>query len=98
MKVNDPEIISVWVLSTGHLRHETVKKLEGPDAEWTSYDYEEGLWVYVPQRLEEFAAELQAVGEELFELMRTAIGLGVKYIQFDCDGPKHEELPYYEWS
>ena len=97
MKIKEPEIIQVWVLSTVHLRKETVKKLEGPDAQWTSYDYEEGMFVYIPQELDEFAAEIRAVGEELFELMRSAYGLGVKYIQFDCDGPTHEELPEYEW-
>jgi hypothetical protein len=99
VQIQDPEINRTLVVSTCHVKQETMEFLSDDCSEWVVYPYAEGAMMYVPPAYveEEHDKPLRLIGEELIEIVRAAIELGVKYIQFDCDGPVYEELPCYEW-
>jgi hypothetical protein len=99
MQIKEPEINKILVVSTCHIKWGTMEYLSDDCSEWSAYPYEEGAMMYVPPSYEEeeHEAPLLIIGEELISIMKVAIELGVRYIQFDCAGPVYEELPQYEW-
>lgn len=85
-------------VSTGHLRHETVKLIED-DTEnriVLAARYIEGFFVWTGdvssgyERANHFPEELRAV-------LDAAAKAGFDYVQFDCDGPVMDEFPVFEW-
>lgn len=96
------EIHKVLVLGSGHVEEKTMDmleelaKAEPISSHLIDYDYGAMIGVstdrdYWPKRLDEDYPELHA-------LYALAHSLGCSWLNLDCDGPVHENLPTFEWE
>lgn len=92
-----PREIRVCVLSTGHLRLETLKLLDdGPLEKWPVYGgrIPEGYFCLAHER---DRADLDySLAPELLEVSWWANENGYDYIRFDCDEATINQLPVFE--
>jgi hypothetical protein len=90
------EIQKVLVLSTGHLPQEVMEDLGEGSALTQKYliaPYEYGAFVWVPTDW----SSTDFLPKELRDALDFA---GIRYCQwvrFDSDGPRVDDLPYWEW-
>lgn len=82
-------------LSTGHLSLAMRRQLENGESPTLMMSGEFGWFVYVadPVVFEEWVAKIPE-GECLRPCFALARSLGCEYIMFDCDGPRHNDLPF----
>jgi hypothetical protein len=108
--INKPYTVKVLDISTGHISSEDDDILMGdfdpsiPEFPIV-YKYEEGYFVYVPQKqlrpLLSFALivrEWRKIGLslEFCRIMKKAESLGYKYVQFDGDGMQYKDLKWFD--
>ena len=102
----DFEINKKLVLSTGHIQATTSKILDMEDDPQTEALAEILIWersefgyrIYVP--LDDGPAyhmTVAALCPELAALMLLTHAQGCKWLVLDADGPKHEQLPAFDW-
>ena len=100
------EICKMITLSTAHVSEDSIRLLERdtrsggyPKAGLVSYqksDY--GFFIYVPSDEEEWKETEQEIArEDLKAVAAYARNAGCEWLVLDCDGPKEDTLPLYEW-
>jgi hypothetical protein len=93
--MQEPEIKKMWALSTAHLRDSTCNRWLGNAFRSrlpVAYDKGEfGWFVHVP---DDHPADIP---NELIIIFSIARGMGVDWIEFDCDAPVFDELVIYDW-
>lgn len=99
------EIRSLLVLSTAHVKQETMEWLDGCDCLPCIASHAFGVYLWVPQ-----ADELAAVWHDwqessggtmpgdLREVLRFAAEQGADEVKLDSDGPVVEGLATYDWD
>lgn len=81
-------------LSTGHLMFHTRERMEDGEFPSLAMTGEYGWFCYVDaDSIEEIAGLWD---QDMKDCMTLAVKLGVAYIMFDQDAPRHDDLPYYE--
>lgn len=79
---------------TSHLKQETVDDLiQGNITEVHVYDYEEGLFIVVPDRFDLY----EAIPKDLDTLISYAEQNEISLIRLDRDGEEIDDLPTYDW-
>lgn len=86
------ETMTMPVLSTGHLKEETVRNISilmGNSTIVAEYEY--GFFIYVTEdQMDDWPEDLETVAQ----LVRNA---GYTWIRFDSAGDMLENLPTYDW-
>ena len=79
---------------TSHLTQDTVDNLTAGFYHYVPvYDYEEGMFIVVPDKFEE-----EPLPDDLSILLEYARKNGISFIRLDRDGEEIDDLPVYDWS
>lgn len=95
----DIEVMRVLVLSTGHVKPETMNVLESRDCEWPpTYRGEFGIIVWAA--MERGNPDNDTLPPDLQTVVDFAIDHGCEWVRLDADGPIINALPDHSeaWS
>lgn len=100
------EIYQTWVLSTAHITKaddavlRRVTHRQNKESEFIAYSFEYGYRIFIQEDdFEEAQGQWARSGlsDACRKLFNRAHKMGVRYVEFDCDGPVEEGLDTHEW-
>ena len=99
IKIGDLEIEKTLVLSTCHISpHHNLDLQEGVYSNLIVRVYSYGFLIHVQDDRGLLKKELKpSIPVELFNLILLARRAGCSWLKLDCDGPKVQGLPKFDW-
>lgn len=94
------EIRKYLELSTGHVTKEDRELFDDGDPKWPFNKHEYGWWVWVPDILDDYQAEMFAesgLSHNVWAAIHYARSHGCDWIRYDCDAIASDDLPFFEW-
>lgn len=107
--LNDMEIVTMFVLSTGHISRETsdwltedakknVESVSDPGGPLGVLNTMNGSYGWIVNSPEDNAYRKELnIPDDLKKVLDFAASMGCAYVYFDRDGEVYDELPTYEW-
>ena len=88
-------------ISTGHVTHKDMVRLEKPESGLTVYPFEYGCWVSVsqdrPSDITPTVLEALGYSDGFVKVYMAARKAGCWFIKLDQDGETYEQFAQYEW-